>query len=392
MWIGIVLALSLFPSALWAQGLSDRCGAVVSNAPAELPGRWLDWLEDSFAGKGRRPEYGPILGRLTGFAGPFMDAEVLTPPPGVEVRPHRVIWGEGPPELGSPFPRNTLLIQVFHPSVPEAGEASATIKVEMNSPFPLFYGVGQPITSDDEGPIFLEPDLAGDLAGAPVFSSGRPRDCLIVFKGHDRPLWIPVSRGRYLEALIGGVRHQVSQADSVVGGMPKKEAGDVFDKDLAEAIRQLRAIDPKAAAEMERRAAEMRSQIETAKPGVVEEAEGVGAEVLGGFTEQIGVLEAELAGMSPAERASQAYVAGLGGSKASLLSSPSAPGSRPLVAPNLGYFDGGASLDEVQLLVVEMASGADHAPERTIIARLWQEVDWGRFRDWVEGGAPGRRP
>ena len=100
------------------------------------------------------------------------------------------------------------------------------------------------------------------------------------------------------------------------------------------------------------------------------EAERAGAEMGMIFLEPVGKIEAELAGMSPAERAPPAYVAGLGSSEVSLLSSPGAPGSRPLGAANLEYFDQTASPGELQLLVVQMASVAAHAPERTLIARL----------------------
>ncbi len=139
-----------------------------------------------------------MLARLTEFAAPFRRARVLDPLPGVEVRPHRVIWGPGPPELGPPLLRSELRLQVFHPTVEKAGEASASIRVVLNSLWPLTYGSGQPLTEDDEGPIFIEPRLMGEIVGAPLLYTGELDYCVVVFKAYDRPLWKPVSRGRYL--------------------------------------------------------------------------------------------------------------------------------------------------------------------------------------------------
>jgi hypothetical protein len=244
--------------------------------------------------------------------------------------------------------------------------------------------LAQPIAEDAEGPIFVAPERVGEVAGAPVYSSGRPRDCLIVFQAHDRPVWVPVSRGRYLEALVAGVREEIASADSAYREARAEAAADGPDGELEEAIRQLRAIDPKAAEELERRAAEMKREMERLRPDMEKEAGKAGAEMGKGLLEQVGKIEAELAAMGPAERASPAYVAGIDGSRISLLSSPGAEGSRALVAPNTRYFDAEAPFGQVQLVVVEMASVADHAPERTIIARLWRELDWGRFRRVVE--------
>ncbi len=96
----------------------------------------------------------------------------------------------------------------------------------------------------------------------------------------------------------------------------------------------------------------------------------------------IAQLAAELAAMTSAERAAQAYVAGLDASNVSLLSSSASPGARPLVAPDLAYFDATASSDRPQLLVVRMG-GVSHSPEGTILPRLWMELDWSTFWVWV---------
>jgi hypothetical protein len=49
------------------------------------------------------------------------------------------------------------------------------------------------------------------------------------------------------------------------------------------------------------------------------------------------------------------------------------------VAPDPAYFDEHLPSDPVQLVVVGLHAAADHHPERTIVARLRSEVDWGFF-------------
>jgi len=379
----ILTAVAVTPLGLGAQTLAERCGEVPTDAPPQAPGRWLPWSENSFAGREPMTEYGPILHRLSEFAEPFRRASVLDPPPGVEVRPHRVIWGEGPPELGPPLPRSTLLIQVFHPTVQQAGEASASIEVMLNTLFPLLYGVGRPIAEDATGPIFVAPEQVGDLAGAPVFWSGRPRDCLVVFKAHDRPLWTPVSRGRFLEALAQDVRGQLTEADSAFREARAEPESGNADREMQEAIRQLRQMDPEAAAELERQFIAMKRELDRQKPALEEEADLAASALGAGVLDQVAKLEAELASMSPGERAAPAYVAGLDASRVSLLSSPGAEGSRALVEANIDYLDADTSLEKVQLLVVELTSSANHAPEETIIAQLRRDVDWNAFWGWV---------
>jgi hypothetical protein len=379
----ILAAVAMAPLGLGAQTLAERCGEVATDAPPQVEGRWLAWSQDGFGGREPRAEYAPILHRLREFAEPFQRASTLDPPPGVEVRPHRVIWGEGPPELGPPFPRSALLIQLFHPTLEQAGEASASIEVMLNTLFPLFYGVAQPIAEDAAGPIFVAPEQVGDLAGAPVFWSGRPRDCLVVFKAHDRPLWTPVSRGRFLEALARDLRHQLAEADSVFReGRVEAESGDA-DREMQEAIRQLRQIDPEAAAELERQVEAMKREMERRKPALEEEMDDAASALGAGVLDQVAKLEAELASMSPGERASPAYVAGVDASPISLLSSQGAEGARALVEANVAYLDADTPPEEVQLLVVELGSSASHAPEETIIAQLRMDVDWTAFWDWV---------
>lgn len=90
------------------------------------------------------------------------------------------------------------------------GSASGSIGLSVNILSPLFYGIGGGEIKDGMGPMFLEPIHVGELGGAPVYWSGRPRDCIVVYKAHKRPLWKPVSQERYLLAKLTSRRNSKS--------------------------------------------------------------------------------------------------------------------------------------------------------------------------------------
>ena len=362
---------------LAAQTLSEACGALTGPATPESAGRWLDWTEDHLGWREPPPNLEPLLDRLTGLAEPFRRAPVLNPPRGVEVRPHRTIWGPGPAELGPPLPRATLVIQVFHPTVAQAGEASATLRVHVNSLFPLTYGVGRPLAEDTDGVMFPEPVLVGRVGGAPVYWADPGTDCLVAFKKAGRPLWLPVSRGRYLEALVASLERSFAEADSA---FMAAEVDPGADKEMEEAMRRLREMDPTAAAELERQMAEMKRTMAAARSGL----DGSdGSVVSRELRSKVGELKRELESLGPAGREAPAWIGGAHASQVSLLSAPGDDGARRLVAPNLDYLDGEAPPDEIQLLVVELDTGADHAPEMAIVALLREQLDWGVFRSLV---------
>jgi len=361
-----------------SQTLPEACGAVPGTPAPESAGRWLDWTEDNLDWPEPLPGFEPLLDRLTELALPFRKAPVLNPPRGVEVRPHRTIPGPGPAELGPPLPRATLVLQVFHPTVAEAGEASATLRVHVNSLFPLTYGVARPMAEDAAGVMFIEPVLLGRVGDGPVYWAGPAKDCLVVFKAAGRPLWSAVSRGRYLGAIIANLERSFAEADSAFMAAPGSDA-DV-DAEMKEAVRRMREVDPAAAAELELQVAEMKRTMATARA----ELEGGETRVVSSdLRSKVEELRSELEALGAVGRSSPAWIGGVQASRTSLLSLPREEGARRLVAPNISYLDGDAPPDQMQLLVVELDTSSDHAPETAIVALLREQLDWNVFRRLV---------
>lgn len=383
--MAMLFAMYFSVSSAWAITMEEACGNASESLASHSPGRWLPWTEDHLDQEGL--DVGLIRSQhrlLTQLAEPFMELKVLSPPPGVEARPHRSIGDKQ--QMGEPEPGAKLMIQIFHPTYKQAGEASAGVKVFINNLLPIFYGIGGGEIKDDMGSMFAEPVRVGELGGADVYWSGRPRDCIAVFKGNQKPLWTSVSQERYLRAQISQVEKQIADARSEYEAERREQAAKSTGPDLAEQeemLKQMRAINPEAAKDMEKQLESMRRMMEEKMPEMQKNADSAFDRMGDMLTPQINKFKDEIAAMTPAERAAPAYLGGQHGSRATLLSQPKDPGARPLVAPVKDYFSKGSKRADAQLLIVEFASYANHAPETAIITRLRKEVDWHQFWRFV---------
>ena len=369
-----------------AVSMEEACGDTNSNMTAYSQGRWLPWSADNLDQEGLDTTLIDSQHKLlTELAEPFMRLSVLNPPQGVEARPHRRIGIKS--SMGEPVPGAELMIQIFHPTYEQAGEATAGIKVFVNNLFPLFFGIGGGEIKDDMGSMFLEPIRVGELGDADVYWSERPRDCMVVFKAHQKSLWKPVSQERYLLSQIQLMEHKIEDARSdFIAGRNAKAAKSNGSMDMAqqeELIRQMQAINPEAAKDMEKQFAAMRQMVKKESPGFQSEADREFDRMGESLFPEIGKFKAELAAMTPAQRKAPAYLAGIHGSKSTLLSRPDDLGARPLVAPAADYFSKQTQQSNVQLLVIEFNSSADHPPETAINTRLRKELNWRQFWQFV---------
>jgi hypothetical protein len=384
---GLVLIITILCSlSVHAKSLNEACGSANESLTKYEAGNWLPWSDDYLDQEGLDASLIDMQRKLlTDLAEPFMRLNVLTPPPGVEARPHRSL-GEKQ-YMGEPVAAAKLMIQIFHPTYKEAGESSAGVKVFVNHLPPLFYGIGGGEIKDEAGPMFMEPIHVGQLGGADVYWSERPRDCLVVFKAHQKPLWKPVSQERYLQAQIHALEDKVKEARSEYEAERQAQLANANKpEDIAqqeELIRQMQAINPEAAKEMEKQLAAMNEMMQQKMPEIQNQVDRDMAQSQTLLDPEINKFKNELAAMTPAERAAPAYVAGIHGSKTTLLSKPDDMGSRALIAPANDYFNKASAPADAQLLIIEFSSGANHAPETVIMTRLREELDWKQFWQFV---------
>jgi hypothetical protein len=386
--LGVFVAAVVLLGAQLASAMSmeETCGNANDSMAAFSQGRWLSWSQDTLYQEGLDTVLIDAQRKqLTEMAEPFMRLDVLNPPQGVEARPHRIIGARQ--SMGEPMAGSELMVQIFHPTYKQAGTASASIRLSVNKLSPVFYGIGGGEIKDEMGPMFPEPIRVGELGGAPVYWSERPRDCIVVYKAHERPLWKPVSQERYLLAQIQLLEHKIEDARSEFLAA-RRSQGTRSDNSLdmaqqEELIKQIRASNPQAAEKMEKQFAEMRrmkqKKLSDLQSGADSDFDRMGKPLYA----EIDKFKAELSAMTPAERAAQAYLGGISGSKVTLLSRPDDSGARPLIAPAKDYFSEQPHQSNIQLLLIEFRSAADHPPETTINVRLRKELDWRQFWQFV---------
>ena len=372
-------------SYAYAMNMDEACGNASNSMLTESPGRWLPWTNDHLD----QDDLDPVLigeqkKLLTELFEPFMRLDVLKPPPGVEMRPHRSMGTRA--QMAEPMPGAKLMIQTFHPTYKQAGESSAGVKAYINNLLPLFYGIGGGEIKDEKGPMFSEPIRVGELGGAPVYWSERKRDCIVVFKAHQKPLWKPVSQERYLLSIINGFEKKIAAARKTMNEERIKHSGNLPGQDLSQQqqmIEQMKAINPEAAKQMEKQFAIMQQKIQQQLPKMQQQADVMFSNPGAGLYPEINKFKVELAALSVAERRAPAHLGGINGSKTTLLSQPDDMGSRALVAPVTDYFSDTSSPSKAQLLIIEFASQANHSPEMFIMTRLRKDLNWNQFWRFV---------
>ncbi len=391
--------LALSP-ALQAQSIENACWSVDTPPAQAAPGRWSSWKEEALNKANLTPGERKVWNAFAPFEQLLRRLPVLNPPPDLEVmvghsatteheaggKPHH-IYGD-------------LHLGFFHPTYKKARETSTWIRVYMNNPVPLTNMLGSVLSHERENFIY-EPLAVGTIAGATVY--GYPegfanrRDCLVVFPANDTPLWEPVSRERYVRALIQEARDQLEET------LRDFREAEAKQPDAAELRRQqeemraeqkamlemMRKLDPQAAQDLEEQFAMAEKEQEEVNRSILNpEIDALRAKAVQDAKDRtaarIAELEAELAAMGPARRASQAWVGGRGYSEITLLNAPDAPGARPVAAANKDYIDPTLPPQQMQIIIVALKNRADHLPENYIMTQVRRQLEWKKIWNIIE--------
>jgi hypothetical protein len=237
--------------------------------------------------------------------------------------------------------------------------------------------------------ILFAPVKTGELGGFPLYHQH------LIITRSKRPYWIPVTREQYLQAIIRATKAEIAKSQKEIA-----DAGDPYEKflkekgqraknyeqiyqdarklypDRAEALRTQLRLTEAAAEKGARQSSEMLAQIrQTEDP----------------MQPRLANLQAELAAMSPDERASQAWFhrnadAQIG----SDLVPAGQEEARPLIAYNPEFFDPALPPTAWQIMTVRF-SWALHEHSATMMhvgfARLHQfayDTDWSRTAPFLD--------
>lgn len=306
----------------------------------DVPGKWRDWgsqdLQDvakTIPNAKERQEY---VAGLTKIYEIFSRSKPLNPPVGFEVTRYRLI------SQGTPIPSSfSMMFFGYYRTGPgkpvqALGETAATIYVFINK-ISVLRESDYPVGGDEKGNFVYGPASTSNGLGYPVYhrAPGLKPFERIVLTNIKRPLFVPVSRERYLRSLIQKEEEELQRFTSSYN-TAKQNKQDVTHYEFNLKIKR----------------------------------------------EQKKAYEDELAAMSPEQRNSQAWHPHYrqlykGGPISSGLTEPGYMDARPLVTVNEEFFDRSLPRTAFQLIVVEVPSKltAD-IYVNTIPEKVLANLDW----------------
>lgn len=342
-----VLVLLLIPIEIQANGYS-------APSSAEAVGGWFPWEEGVGAPRtGLTPaETEAVTANLENIAQVLRRSEALVR--GAEVLPIREIGTRRELEGSQPGPATYRLgMMIFLPSRKEARTSGGHISVLVNSP----YATAAKLFKDAGVPIYLEYPVTGQAGEFSVHllspERSRSRDMGWVITPGGRSPWKPVSRERWIKALIRDAQSKLAEFEQEVTEQAQQRRARF--EHTYEGMKRLAGESE----EMLARVAEMREQFEARESGFSQAAnalsagnhdllEKLGRRDLALFIRVIPRLEAELAAMPPEVRRSPAYCCEASpvsyfappsyATLPSLLVEPGDERASPLLTPNPDFF------------------------------------------------------
>jgi hypothetical protein len=264
------------------------------------------------------------------------------------------------------------------------GDETMFVMFDVNS---LPGGAGGPLT-DDDGVLYLQPVRTADIGGFPTYGD------LLVITTNGRPIWIPVSRERFLTAFIATRRPDAANAEKNIADQQKKY--EAFVAPEATAARQAEykaAIDKMAskgaaAVEHERRYWE-RDEADTLA-GLKRGASHDPGSPFGGVIASVKAAEEQLATMPPAERSGPAcFLEARNDRTKSGLVAMGTPNCVPLVTQNPNFFDPQLPRSVPQIIVVSEFRKLEKvwkegrpSENRTGRIDIWSTYEVFRQADW----------
>ena len=324
--------------------------------------------------------------KLQGIVDVFRAHPSLNHPKGFHVRSSMAVAAHAP---GAPEPDQLLTAKVVvalrayvrNRTTGDVWQSrrEATVEVAVNT-LPL----GLPYAEDQNGPMYLEPVVVGELAGASVYEGGA-----VLLTRITRPMFLPVTKERYLRSQIEAARQGLSDYEGArAHGAPegswadeKDEAIRVFEKSLRGVVKR----DPAHADELRKDFLARLDATESAK-----QQEGAYYRVdtqagIESFAKRIQRLEQELASLSPDARQAPAYI-GRATDRPSLLAEPG-PDARRLVTPNPDYFDRGLGRTSLQTLSISAPQLNQRRFFRSLLrirATVRDQLDYPKLQTLVE--------
>lgn len=248
---------------------------------------------------------------------------------------------------------------------------------------------------DAEGYLLPEPAAAGERAGIKTYlNKGR---AVMVVADNSRPLWLPVSRERYLKAEMAAIARELGLPTEPPAEKQPKKTGKGKNPSKTEAAKTQRGgkyllidegriwVDPADEKAWVEKSRSLTSRIKDEEDAL---------------KEQLQNLQTELDGLTPEQRSMPARVnVPVTAEGVPVLLPPDSSAGVAVVTPNFSYFNPKLPLDALQLVVVQWKFDGNTAydPDESDITGsrhnralldIYKTVDWNRLRAKVTQTAP----
>lgn len=243
-----------------------------------------------------------------------------------------------------------------HTGKPISSEEGPPFNIHINDPEAI---LGQnPYRVDAEAHFTMEPKSLGQLNGLPIFDGH-----FVVLSKRSEPVFTPVSQERYLTRLIEKSRKEQKEATASFKDVPEDPAVKKRDIESRQsALKAARAEQEKRWAVMQPkwpdRVAAERAKFDEKEKKALAEVEDIKTSsprqrFLKPFETRLKALEAELAGLSSAEKAAPAYLPrNPNKDRASGLAAPGSTDGTRIVTINPALFDPKKPKSAIQLIVL----------------------------------------
>jgi hypothetical protein len=319
----------------------------------------------------------------------------LADPKGFEVLTQQ--FGSGPPPTTGPQPIEFMWrLWFFEPNRKMTGGAGPTcIEVYVNRQL----AGDRAISGDHDAPDrlqFIEADVDTRMAGATVVSEGlrwlsdsavRRSGYVTLSRGSASP-WISVSREQWLRTLIFDAEGKDGDRETSARKTLEKTAYQQWLEGAAERKNNIdMAVTAFAQSQGRAAAEEMRQTLEKTNREVGEQLKAQEAEerernkqILSTPTRG-DAFRAQLAAMSPAERASGALV-----DRSGQLRATNDPLGHRVLTPDPAFWRVSRSRAEAHTITVhfDWDGACAHPSTRAALEKAWQNVDWAALKRFVE--------
>jgi hypothetical protein len=363
---------------------------------SEKEGKWTFSMSDSGADlkSVSKDKQKKIRGSLQDIARIVTSTPAMSPPKGFEAR----FWGSVSARdrydacTGKKCPPSrpaTVLAMMLgryeesNGKVRAAFNTPSTMDISTNNLGHIFAQLPV-LYKDAEGYLLPEPQVDGERAGMRTYSNKG--HAIAVITRNDKPLWLPVSRERYLKAAIAAASQGAGQAPEPARKGRKKMVEENVPAGKPMLIEEVRTwIDP----------AEEKKWLESSRSLAFDLKEPV--EVV---NERFQKLQAELEAMPSEQRTLQARVdiATADDGQPSLLPFDSNSGVA-VVTPDFRYFNPKLPAEAIQLIVVQwkfdgnltfdpQKSGITETLNNLKLLEIYKTMDWEKLRAKVTRTAP----